>query len=418
MKIFLKGIIIVLLSVISASLVTIALEIGGANIGPIPFLIYANLFGFLTMLIFLYLDNRFNKLFGLLHNYKKLILILIIGAFVSIISESFLLIGTLNTNPNIAGIIYRTYPLFILLITPFLIKQKIKPKHIIALLFAFLSMFVILYNGTNNIYTFNFSWLYYIILLLISALIIAMTTLIIKKYNIDSILFMTISASEAFIFFLFLALIIHIQLTFNFSVPALISLLFIGVIDFGIGGVLFYYSYKILNPSTTGLAMLSVPFLTFLFSFIFLGEKITIYYLIAALLILFAVLIQGRDLFYAPEYKYNRKYSNKLTKTKRTIFDITNAFISNKNFSDRLSVGEKAIAIKLSNKNKEDLNLDKDIIAIKINTDKKLISKEEKYFIKYLTNLKDDEELLIIIGAPNKIDEIIENIENKIKQIF
>ncbi|MGC8649184.1 MAG: DMT family transporter [Candidatus Micrarchaeia archaeon] len=419
MKIFLKGIIVVLFFVISASLVTIALEIGGVNIGPIPFLIYANLFGFLTMLIFIYFDNRSGRFLKLLHDYKRFILILIIGASVSIISELFLLIGTINTNPNIASIVYRAYPLFILLITPFLIKQKIKLKHIIALLFAFFSMFIVLYNGANNIYiTFNFNWLPYVILLIISAFIIAVTTLLIKKYNIDSILFMAISAAEAFVFFLSLAFIEHIPLIFSFSIPALISLLFIGIIDFGIGGVLFYYSYKILNPSTTGIAMLSVPFLTFLFSFVLLGEKITIYYLLAALLILFAILIQGKDLFYAPEYRYNRKYKNEKKLKEGVTFDITNTFISNKIFSDRLSAGEKAVAIKLPKKDKGRLKFNNNVITIEINEDKDFITKEEKYFIKYLTNLKEDEELLIIIGAPNKIDKIIENIEDRLRQLF
>ncbi len=417
MKILHRNILILIIAVIESALVTIGLDIGGNNIGSIAFLFYANIIGAATMLLFIYITNRNHDFIKLLKNYKQFSFIFLLGILVAGFSEWFLIIGTIQATPSISSIIYRTYPLMILVLTPFIIRQKITFKQIVALLLAFFSVYIILSRGT--ILLIDFSKIYTITLLTISAFLIALTTLLIKKYNIDAIIFMEVSAIGGIIFFLILAILLHVNLAVSLSQSAALSLIFIGFIEFGIGGALFYYIYKIFKPSTAGIAMLSVPFITILLSFLIIGTPIKLYYIMAALPILLSIFIQRDSMLTAPLYNIKAKKSNILSKM--VIYDVTDAVANNYFLKDKLKGGRKALAIKLKDYNCNycyDYNDYKSIEKLFEGLDCKIftniqnenIKDDEIEFLNKLLKLEKKDNILIAVGNENNIEEAFERL--------
>ena len=300
MKILHKGILALLFVVLQSALVTIALDVGGTNIGAVPFLLYSNFVGVIVMFFVMYWQDRCNEFFSLFRKPGRLIAIFVIGILISVVAEVLLVIGTVQTNASISGIVYRMYPLIIVVLTPLFLRHRITAKQLIGLLFGFASAYVILSNGT--IVSLNVSEIFALLMLVCSAIVTAVTTLLIKKYNIGAAVFMEVSALAAVAFFTPAAIFLHTPIPTSLSTGTLLSILFIGAVDFGIGGALFYYSYKLFNTTMAGIASLATPFLTVILAFILIGTQVQPYYFIATILLATGMIIQGKDLVSAPEY--------------------------------------------------------------------------------------------------------------------
>ena len=300
MKILYKGVLALTLFVLQSALVTVALDVGGTDIGTVPFLLYANVIGAVTIFFVMYLIDGCRELLSLLNDPKRLVAIFTIGVLVAVVAEALLVIGTVQTNASVSGIVYRMYPLMIVALTPIFLRHRVNTKQLFGLLLGFAGAYIMLSNGT--VISLSLTELPALAMLVGSAFIIAVTTLLIKKYNIGTLVFMEISALAGIIFFLPAAMILHIPLPFSLSVGTVLSLLFIGAIDFGIGGVLFYYSYKLFNTTLAGMASLAIPVLTVILAFLLMGTTMQPYYFSAIVLLAIGTLIQGKEIIKAPQY--------------------------------------------------------------------------------------------------------------------
>jgi drug/metabolite transporter (DMT)-like permease len=420
MKMMYKGFIALAIVVIYSSLVTIALQVGGSSLGVVPLLLYSSIAGTATMLVVSYFQDRGKGFLSLLKDKKSLVILSITGIFAFAVSTLLFTWGTLGTTPSISAIVYRTYPLIIALLTPIALRQKVSRRQLLSLVIGFASVGIIISNGSLN--TINFSELPYIGLVLLAALAVALTTLVIKRYNASTTGFVLLANVASTIFALIAVLIFHIAVPINLSTTSILAILVVGGFDLGIGSLFFYYTYKVFSTSLVGLATLAIPFLTVVLSFALLGTPMQPYYFVAAGLLTVGILIQGKEVVRAPEWlKEKDSAENYLT-----IFDVTSAFLNTKvdAIHDTMKGNGRVLAIKLKNEKynsiKQTLDSESEKVVHKglvyTSYDQSFVSKEESTFISDILGPEDDETVLMSAGHPVESEKFFDYIGNEMNK--
>jgi len=397
-----KGGLALLFVVLQSAIVTIVLDIGGGSIGAVTFLFYANLAGALTMLSIMYYQDKCREFISIFKDRKNLLLLATMAFMIAVVAELLLVIGTIRTTPSISGILYRLYPIFIALLTPIVMRQKVSGRQYASLALGFAAVYIILSNG--SLLTLDISELPAILMLVGSAITTAVPTLMVRKLNVGASVFMALSTIIAVIVFLPAIFVLHENPLPVFSISTILSIIFIGVIEFGIGGILYYYSYKRFNPSLTGAAMLCTPFLTVMMSYLTLGTPMRPYYFLAAGLLAIGAIVQNREFLNAPE----RIKSH--SKGKGRIFDVTSAFINNKSpiISSHISGENRALAVELDiekakNFMNREIRLGESLFFIHTRPHQD-IRVEEIEFLKEILGLREEHVALVGMGNPEKIE--------------
>jgi drug/metabolite transporter (DMT)-like permease len=331
------------------TLYTILLQIGGSTIGLIPQLFYAFLVGFVVSSVVSFVMDRGKGFASIVGSPKMFLTMIAIGLINNALSQLSLGIGTLGTNPSIGGIVYRSWVIMALILTPLVLKQKVKKIQIFATLIGFLGLYLVLSGGT--LFGFNFAQAPFMGFLLFAALSSVMVTLIMSKYTFNVFGAAVIFNFASFLLLAFLAVATHTSLAVNLPLSSAFSVLFLGIFGFGVGTTLYYYTIKVFGPQVVGNAILIVPFLTILFSFFLVGTPIRAYYVVAALLISAGVILQ-RHYSMLPERITKSRILDRFT-----IFDVTGAFISNKSpeISSSIAGGNRAFAIRLDGRGLDEM---------------------------------------------------------------
>lgn len=418
MKMIYKGFIALAIVVVYSSLVTIALQVGGTDLGVVPLLLYSSIAGTATMLVVSYFQDRGKSFLSLLKDKKGLIILSLTGIFAFAVSTLLFTWGTLGTTPSISAIVYRTYPLIIALLTPITLRQKVTGRQLLSLIVGFASVGIIISNGSLT--TINFSELPYIGLVLSAAVAVALTTLVIKRYNASTTGFVLLANAVSTIFALIIVLIFHIAVPINLSGPSILAILIVGGFDLGIGSLFFYYAYKVFSTSLVGLATLAIPFLTVVFSFSLLGTSMQPYYFVAAGLLTIGVLMQGKDVLRAPEWLKKEGSAQSYIQ----IFDVTSAFLHTKVAEiDAIMKGNgRVLAVKLDSgvydRIKDTLQGEKlqfgDSILVYTSSDRHLISEEESSFISEILGLDQGEIALMSAGNSDSGEKFLDAVGDKL----
>ena len=410
------GILALIFTVAQLAAVTVALAVGGSGIGAVPFLLYANAIGVAVMLAIIHWQGKWGDIAALFRDRRMLLITLGIAVLVSVISESFLLVGTLWSNANVGSIIYRTYPIMIVALSPLLMRQKVTAWQLAAVLFAAASMYVIMSNGT--LLSINYAQLPAMALLFGSAIIVTLTTILIRKYNINGTIFATMAAAVAVLFFLPVSVVMHIGLPTGMPLSTALAVVFTGAIDFGVGGALFYYSYKIFNTSVTGMALLSVPFLTVVLSFLLIGVQFQPYYILAAALLGIGMLMQARNPFTAPEYAKSKAHKHA---HHMQIFDVTSAFIDTKieHIYRAIRTDGRVLAVKINREMHGNIVTRLESEAKKefrtlvcMHTDRDYVSAEQSAFISDIMGLDENEACVLFAGGMAQAEADISDVFN------
>jgi drug/metabolite transporter (DMT)-like permease len=276
--------------VLELSFWSIFLEIGGKGIGIIPQLFYGFLVGFIVSLAVSLAIDRGKGLISIAKNQNMLLLIIFIGLLNNALTQLFLGMGTLGTNPSIGGVVYRSYIILVALLTPMVLRQKVKKMQLFASVIGFLGIYIILSGGT--LFTFNSSTLPFIELLLVAAFCTCFSALFFNKYTFNVFGAVVVFNLASSIFVAMLAFATNTSLSVAFTPGSIISILFLGVFAYGIGSSLVYYSIKVYGPLLFGNVILLVPFLTIFLAALTTGTPIMAYYLVAAVLMSAGVVFQ------------------------------------------------------------------------------------------------------------------------------
>jgi drug/metabolite transporter (DMT)-like permease len=339
----------------------------------------------------------------LFKNKRALIIVAFAGLLNYAGAQLFLTLGVLGTNPIITTIVLKLWPIFLAIMIPFVIKTKVEWPQIFALLIAFSGVYLILTNGT--LISLNVLELPYIGFLVLSTFFTAFSNLIIKSQNNDIY-------SEVFVFnlasLLFIALLIFtlkVPLSLNMDLASIASILFLGMITYCVGALLFFYTLKALDPLVAANASYSTPFLTILFSFLILGTPLKIYYLYAVALIILALIIQNKYSKRAPRYIGTKAHRP------LALYDITGAFVENTHpqIYQYIQGTGRALAAKIriskylefENKN----NYDCIVFTNKNHPDS--IRKGEMEFIENIVCPGPDELIIMGIGNADSVEKAI-----------
>jgi drug/metabolite transporter (DMT)-like permease len=396
------------------TLYTILLQIGGSTIGLIPQLFYAFLVGFVASCVLSFAKDRGKGLISIVSKPKMLSAILAAGIINNALRQFFLGLGTLGTNPPVASIIQRSWVIIVALFTPLVLRQKVNKMQMFAILVGFLGLFLIASGGT--LLSIDYAQAPFMGFVLLSAVCSAITTLVMSKYTFDIYGATALFNLASCVLLGLMAVATNTSLIVNFPATALFTVLFFGIFGFSIATNLYYYSIKVVGPQVVGNALLTVPFVTILFSAIILNTPIKAYYLVAALLISAGVLLQHR--YSSLPERITKKHALE----NMSIFDVTSAFVSSKNpeISGYMTGSNRAFAVKLdaagfSEGTHKDTFSKYGCVSFTNKNPHTGTQREEIEFINDIMNLKDNEVALIGMGNPKKLEDAFADFVSRAK---
>ncbi len=395
-----KGAIAFAIAFAELSLLPILLGNTFSSVSPITRLFYVFMISSVVSVFISYTYDR-KGLRSLLSSGKGLSMIAVAGLCNNALSQLLLAIGTVGTNPSISGILFRGWVLISALLMPLVLRTKVSRSQIAAILLGFLGMYLIATNG-SLLPSLSAAQTPYIMLLLGSAFIISLPPLIMKFYNASTAASVAVFNLVSFAFTAMLALALGVPLMVSFTPATLAVLLFLGVVTYGMGTTLYFYSYKVLNPVFVGNATLAMPLATVLIDAALGFAPIKAYYLYSIALITIAVVMQRRLSVRAPE--------RITTKSSHTpIFDVTSAFISNSRLISQLNADNRALAIKLKGRNfsrsaHSGIFGELNCLAFTNREPHEHVSADEISFINDMMSPGEDETILVGIGKPEHLE--------------
>lgn len=277
--------------ILAATFTPIFAKLAVAEISPLSFGFFR--FGFAAILFYITLkikrlDLKFEK-----KDYPRLILL----SFLCIpLNQFFFLTGIKLSLASHSGIIYSLNPVYAYIIAVLLKYEKFNYAKIISILLTAAGIFFIFYEGYSAS-KINNDVLNGDILLLFAVLTFAMYLTLGKKtidkygaLKTSAFVFLTGSLFYIPIFIYDLPNFTLVNLTYK----GIISFIYLSVFVAYFAYFLWYYALKRISISRLTTFSNISPLLTVLFSIIFLGEHISIYFLIGSLITLIGLFLMHR----------------------------------------------------------------------------------------------------------------------------
>lgn len=181
--------------------------------------------------------------------------------------------------------LFYTAPMFVLILSPFLLKEKIQKSSIIAIIIAMTGIFMILNpEEFSNFFTFSNGYILALIAALSYGINLTFARKLIESYKAIPLTFF----SHLISFVLMLLLIPFLSNFQNITFENILITAFMGLLA-GIGYLLTYYSLARVVVQKVSIVLLTEPLFGTLLAVWLLSEIPTIFTLIGGLLILVAV---------------------------------------------------------------------------------------------------------------------------------
>lgn len=215
---------------------------------------------------------------------KKLLFLILTGCFMGI-NWMLLFEAYNNTTVSTATLCYYMEPTIVILLSPFFFREKLTIKKIVYAAVSFAGM--VLVSGVVEGGSRSSSDMKGILLGLGAAVFYSAVVILNKKVDMED-------AYEKTSIQLFAAAIIMIPYIFvtrefsniQLNVTAIIMIIIVGIVHTGIAYVLYFGSIKSLNSQSIAVMSYIDPVAALLFSALILQERMTIYGVIGAILIL------------------------------------------------------------------------------------------------------------------------------------
>lgn len=206
----------------------------------------------------------------------------------------FLFHGFYHASAQEAYIINYTWPVWLILFTIILTKDKLQMKNILSLSISFIGLFIIITKG--NILSFSLENSLGYIFALLSAICYALFSAIGKKEQKDPI-------NAMFFYFLFSSIYAFIPLMMYSELPALsikesTAITWLGLFSCALGFLFWFKALHHGNTSELVNIVFLTPFLSIFFIYIFIVEQIQITSIYGLILVLLAVIIDKMEIIY------------------------------------------------------------------------------------------------------------------------
>ncbi len=206
-------------------------------------------------------------------DFRYLFLSALFNPFIYFIGENF---GLQNVSASLAAVIISTIPVLTPFIVVFFYTERISRLNIIGLVLSFIGVIIIIFSDSGKLEG-NFTGIAFLFMAVISAIFY---TIFVKKLS-SSYKPITIIAWQnllgVFLFFpIFLFFNLKEVIEITPSSKTLLSLVMLGLFASSAAFIFYTYAIKNLGIIKTNLYTNLIPVFAFIFSFILLGETVTL----------------------------------------------------------------------------------------------------------------------------------------------
>ncbi len=345
--------------------------------------------------------------------------------FVGLVFALMTLIFSYTTHyisASLLAVVYRSWPLFLILIAPLVLRERITKWDAIAVMVGFAGMAMVLLGSEQ--FGVPPSAIPFVLLVLVAAVADAVASGVQKRYHYEL-------TSSLFVYNLvaLLAIIPFALYSGALALPSigtstLIAILGLGLMQNIVMTYLFTLALRSTKTSLAANSYMIVPFITMVLDALILHEAIVVGYLIIAASVVAGLGIQKlapRATGYLPHKKG--------AKNLPTIFDITSAFINTENdavrklmqgngrvlaFCKRLPPGELAQHLNAV----DSLQNGGGMIIFTNRSKSPPASADELEFIREILGHGEDDLVFIGAGAPAKLEEAFEALNENANGIY
>ncbi|MGC8676064.1 MAG: EamA family transporter [Candidatus Micrarchaeia archaeon] len=415
MNIRLLGNTYLVLALVLGALVPVMLDIA-STLNISQFLFYAYAIGAVTSFAVLLATGRKERIVQYVRSPKSFAAVALIGLLNYAFLEFGLSYAEKFISASLATVVYRAYPLLMLLFLPTLLRERVTKYQVVALSLGVLGIYLAFTGGSAG-----FSGIAHapiILLVVIIAIANALATVLVKKYSFDMITGMFIFNLANMLLFGAAALISGAAFS-AFATKDIVALLYIGVVYNVFVGFMYYSAFRMLKSTIVANVYFLSPFITILFANLILGEAILPYYLIIAGLVAAGMVIQKFDTFGGTYLRKSRR--NTAASNKYVLFDVTSAFVNTKDEAiyNAISNGGRVLAINASNTPKN--AIERVLSSIKQNDVlvyadyHNRVNEDERSFVREIVGAGDSDSVVMCAGphelAENAIDALVSHPE-------
>lgn len=286
MKNSFKGYVYLALCIILWASIPVASKKILVELDNLQMLFYSTIFSFLVLLLLFFVEKKY-RLIGNYssRDYLNMAFLGFLGTYLYYV----LLYGAFALTTAQEGFILAyTWPILVLVLSFFILKEKVNIKKIVAVLICFIGIVIIVTHG--QIYLFELTNATGDLLALSGAFVFALFSIVGKKHNFDRTFSALIYFISALIF-----ITITIVLFSSFKMPSSVIWMWIiynGVLVNGLTYVWWFKALDSLEVSVVSTSLYLTPFISLIYIWLFLGEKILTSSLVGLIIIFIGILFR------------------------------------------------------------------------------------------------------------------------------
>ncbi len=253
---------------------------------PVTTIFFRLIISVLAMFLFIFITKQTEVIKR--KDLKFLILSSIFNPFLYFIGENF---GLQNVSASLTSVIISTIPVITPFIVIFFYSEKITKLNILGLILSFIGVLIIIFSDSDKLEG-NFVGIALLFMAVISAIFY---TIFVKKLSNSYKAITIVAWQNLFGIILFLPLFLYfdfnevIHITPNYK--TLFSLAMLGILASSAAFIFYTYAIKMLGIIKTNLYTNLVPVFAFIFSFIVLGETVTLLKISGLVIVLLGVVL-------------------------------------------------------------------------------------------------------------------------------
>jgi drug/metabolite transporter (DMT)-like permease len=266
---------------------TITEELDPIDLGFLRFLVATPL-----MFFVLFLRNKKSHI-----PLKELPLLSILGLTGVTLLYVFQFVGIKYTNASTSAVLINTNVIFIALLSALLLKETLSKKRITGISLSFLGVIIIvLSNLQHEQFNLNNIFFFGSILILLSAFCWAVYSIVGKQLlkTYDALTVTTYAFGLGTLFYIPIIFTDINSTIVNLSIKGWLAIFYLALLCSAFGYIGWYYALKKIDASKAAVFLNLIPLFAILMSF-FLGENISIIFLIGATLIIYGVYLTQKS---------------------------------------------------------------------------------------------------------------------------
>lgn len=257
------------------------------NLDSLQVVFYSSLFAFLVLLLIVLFQNKTK----LIKQYTKRDYVIFASlGFIGVFLYRFFLNTALSLMPaQEAFIINYLWPVMVVIFAIIILKEKASSKTFLGIILSFCGVIIVITKG--NLANLRFDSWAGILFALSGAIVYGLFSVLGKKKQYD----LVISMMFYYLFALFYALVATLLFSEipKISSNELLGLLWLGIFPSGLAFLFWFFALKYGDTAKMSNIIFLTPFLSLIYIYFLLGEKILVSSIIGLIIILIGILIQS-----------------------------------------------------------------------------------------------------------------------------